>query len=159
MSLDKAKAHRGFAVALSNGKKRDTKATLGSNAPTERLDFGKWGRYTSVELLVFFPKIIRNFDVARRLLRNGVAVQTMTNIINAFRLWEKHPVPAQIMFKKVQAAMRDHPDYKKWEAKHGEAAQDLMDHDPTDLTLDGFILQCVRFPGKNWRVKIGRAHV
>ncbi|KAJ4337675.1 hypothetical protein N0V95_008256 [Ascochyta clinopodiicola] len=141
-----------FAVALSSGKLRDTKCTLGANAPTERLDFGKWGNYTAVELLVFLPKTIRNFDVARRLTRNGLGIQTMTNIINAFRMWDKHPAPPQSILKKVHAAMRDHPDYKHWKTRDA-VNEDSPDHDRTDLALQGFILQCIRFPANGWKVQ------
>ncbi|KAF9693371.1 hypothetical protein EKO04_008849 [Ascochyta lentis] len=152
VNMSNKKAKGNFAVALSNGDPRDTKCTLGPNAPTERLDFGSWGNYTAVELLVFFPKIIRNFDVARRLTRNGLGISTMANIINAFRMWDKHPAPPSSIFKKVQAAMRDHPDYQNWKMRDVDK-EDLSNHDPTDLTLEGFVLQCVRFPANGWKAK------
>ena len=138
-----------WAIKLSSGEVRDSKDALGSNAPSEHLAHGEWGLYTVVELCVFFPKCMRNYDFARRFTRNGVQFQTLTNIINAHRMWSKHPVPAPTIRAKVMAAIRQYPEFEDWR-RRGTAGEHWSDHDPnhdpTDLSLFDYLLQCERFP-------------
>lgn len=97
---------------LTSGEERDTKDTLGPNAPLGRLALCTVSRHTLAEIFTILPQSVRNHDMAHLSTEHGLTLNAMTNIINYSQMWGKHPVPRSTMFKKLQVAMRDVPGYK-----------------------------------------------
>lgn len=148
----KKRVRKSDAVTLTNGRSRDNTLTLGVNAPTPHLRLSAWGTHTAAEIFAFLPDSVRNFDVAHRLTENGLTMRAMTNLINFYRTWSKHPAPAPSIFKKAQKAMREIPGFEDWEGSKAPYGS-RSNHDPTDLTLGEVRLQVERFDWKKRTIR------
>jgi hypothetical protein len=130
---------------------RSTRPMFGRAAPSKNLRLPIDLVVLVGEFVVYFPDSLRNYHVLLRFCQAGLTQQTVSNLVNLHRNWEKYPADANSICKFLEKTMRDGlGGPRKWTTtrhKNGEFTYDYV-WDAQDLTMNGVLLDCEVEPSR-----------
>jgi hypothetical protein len=131
------------AASAAPTPRRSGTAIYGRAAPSQHLLLPKTEIITVVEMTTYFPNSLRNYDILLRFVQHGLDQQTIANIVNLHRTWEKMPALANSICKAVEKPFIDEGK-KDWCVGNHEKGLYKYDRDWLDdeLTLSGTSLNC-----------------
>jgi hypothetical protein len=117
---------------------------VGPEAPHKNTRLPDYINLTLVEIIVYFPNAMRNPRVLLRLVQAGLDQQTLANIINLHRIWEKYPALGNTVCTIMQGTMRRGFPFPDWTFTRHKKDEYTYDYkwDVEDLTLTGVELEC-----------------
>jgi hypothetical protein len=131
--------------------RRSTRPMFGRAAPSKNLRLPTDLVVLVGEFVVYFPDSLRNYHVLLRFCQAGLTQQTVANLANLHRNWEKHPADANSICKLLEKTMRDGlGGPRKWTTtrhKNGEFMYDYV-WGAQDLTMNGVLLDCEVEPSR-----------
>jgi hypothetical protein len=136
------------AASAAPSSSRPRTPIYGRNAPSQHLFLPKTEIITVVEMATYFPNSLRNYEILLRFVQHGIDQQTIANIVNLHRTWEKMPVLTNSICKSIEKAFIEDGDKKNWCVGDHEKGiytyyRDWLDD---ELNLSGTSLKCEKKP-------------
>lgn len=134
---------------------RPQTSIFGRAAPSPCLLLPKNRIITFGEMGAYFPNACRNYDILLRFVQAGLSQQTIANVVNLHRNWEKWPARDNSICKEVKKEFVNE-GYGDWSiTNHNEG---LYEYDRQwlggELTLYGTLLNCEKYPKYNGAGKV-----